>query len=105
MHFDCSKSSGTEWNEPGVRDCARETEPISGLTSQSGSPPALNVVKVVLSSIEKPVSLLDITAMSQLRKDAHPSSYNGFKGMDCTHWCIAGLPDVWNQILYTELAA
>ncbi|PKI62998.1 hypothetical protein CRG98_016637 [Punica granatum] len=100
-----SHYNGTEWNEPGLRNCAKETEPMSGSTSPSGPPPALSVVKEVLSSIKNPVSLLDITAMSKLRKDAHPSSYNGFKGMDCTHWCIAGLPDTWNQILYSELIA
>ncbi|KAK4803209.1 hypothetical protein SAY86_001412 [Trapa natans] len=101
-----SHYNGTEWNEPGATNCARETEPISrSTTPMSGSSPSMNVVKEVLSSIKKPVSLLDITAMSQLRKDAHPSSYNAFQGMDCTHWCIAGLPDAWNQILYRELAA
>ncbi|KAL2898366.1 Protein trichome birefringence-like 2 [Bienertia sinuspersici] len=23
--------------------------------------------------------------------------------MDCNHWCIAGVPDTWNQLLYTTL--
>lgn len=95
--------SGTEWNEPGVRNCSREMIPFNGSVYPVGLPQAAYVVKEVLGSMKKPVHLLDITSLSQLRKDAHPSSYNGFKGMDCTHWCVAGLPDTWNQLLYAAL--
>ncbi|XP_075507991.1 protein trichome birefringence-like 39 [Primulina tabacum] len=31
------------------------------------------------------------------------SSYNAFKGMDCTHWCVAGVLDSWNHLLYARL--
>ncbi|KDP40499.1 hypothetical protein JCGZ_24498 [Jatropha curcas] len=98
-----SHYNGTEWNEPGVTNCGKETEPISGSTYPGGLPLALTVVEDVLSGIKKPVHLLNITTLSQLRKDAHPSSYNWFRAMDCTHWCIAGVPDTWNQLLYTAL--
>lgn len=84
-------------------NCSKETQPISGSIYPNGLPLALHVLEDVLSGIRKPVHLLNITTLSQLRKDAHPSSYNGFRGMDCTHWCIAGLPDTWNQLLYTAL--
>ncbi|KAJ9179591.1 hypothetical protein P3X46_011362 [Hevea brasiliensis] len=98
-----SHYNGTEWNEPKVMNCSKETQPISGSTYPSGLPLPLYVLEDVLSSIEKPVHLLNITTLSQLRKDAHPSSYNGFRAMDCTHWCIAGVPDTWNELLYTAL--
>ncbi|KAF8398304.1 hypothetical protein HHK36_017231 [Tetracentron sinense] len=93
---------GMEWNEPGVKNCSKEKLPLIGSTYPSGLPPAANVVKEVLSNMLKPVYLLDVTTLSQLRKDAHPSTYNGLKGMDCTHWCIAGLPDTWNQLLLKD---
>ena len=86
-----------------MTNCAKETTPLNGSTYPSGLPKAEYVVKDVLSTIKKPVHLLDITTLSQLRTDAHPSSYNVFKGMDCTHWCVAGLPDTWNQLLYVAL--
>lgn len=95
--------SGTEWDEPGVTNCANEKQPIVGSKYPGSLPEAALVVKDVLRTIKKPVHLLDITTLSQLRKDAHPSSFNGFKAMDCTHWCVAGLPDTWNQLLYTAL--
>ncbi|URE16066.1 hypothetical protein MUK42_13115 [Musa troglodytarum] len=68
------------------------------------SVPAQGVVTSVLGAMSKPVHLLDITLLSQLRRDAHPSAYSGdHPGMDCSHWCLAGLPDTWNQILYAAL--
>nr|XP_015881890.2 protein trichome birefringence-like 38 [Ziziphus jujuba var. spinosa] len=88
---------GKDQNEPGV------TKPISGSVYRGGLPKALYVVKDALSGMRKPVHLLDITTLSQLRKDAHPGFYNGFRRMDCNHWCIAGLPDTWNQLLYAFL--
>ena len=99
--------SGEDWNVQGVKDCSRETTPLEGSTYPAGEPLALKVLKSVLyrktSSSSMPVSLLDITTLSQLRKDGHPSKYNNLGGMDCTHWCLAGVPDTWNQLLYTEL--
>ncbi|XP_043723695.1 protein trichome birefringence-like 38 [Telopea speciosissima] len=100
-----SHYNGTDWNQPGVKNCFGQTEPLSGSTYPGGSPEASVVLNQVLSNMSKPVYLLDITILSQLRKDAHPSSYNGFKGMDCTHWCLAGVPDTWNQLLYAAFIA
>ncbi|KAK8577259.1 hypothetical protein V6N13_122250 [Hibiscus sabdariffa] len=98
-----SHYNGAGWNEPGVRNCSRQMTPFMGPVHPTGLTHAVDVVKDVISSIKKPVYLLDITALSQLRKDAHPSSYNAFNGMDCTHWCVAGLPDTWNLLLYAAL--
>ncbi|XP_031741994.1 protein trichome birefringence-like 38 [Cucumis sativus] len=98
-----SHYNGNEWNEPGVRNCFKETSPINGSTYPGGLPAASLTLEKVLSEVSKPIQVLNITTLSQLRKDAHPSSYNGFRGMDCTHWCIAGLPDTWNQLLYATL--
>lgn len=94
-----------EWGESG-KNCYRQTQPIIGSTYRTGPLPAQSIVKNVLSSMSKPVYLLDITLLSQLRKDAHPSMYSGdHSGMDCSHWCLAGLPDTWNQILYAALTS
>ncbi|CAI0560278.1 unnamed protein product [Linum tenue] len=99
-HYDLC--SGAGWGEAGVRDCSRETTPIAGAT-RGVVPLALQVQEDILRSIRKPVHFLNITAMSYMRKDGHPASHNGLGGMDCTHWCVAGVPDTWNQILSTTL--
>ncbi|XP_047330024.1 protein trichome birefringence-like 38 [Impatiens glandulifera] len=92
---------GREWNSRS-KDCYGEHEPLLGETYPAGIPQAAIVVKRVLNQIKKPVYLLDITHLSQLRKDAHPSAYGGEHGggTDCSHWCLPGLPDTWNQLLY-----
>ncbi|XP_059661398.1 protein trichome birefringence-like 42 [Cornus florida] len=99
---------GKEWNEPKVRSCEGQTKPIEGSNYPGDHYPGEAVVKSVLSSMERPPFLLDITLLTQLRKDGHPSKYAGGDGgsataTDCSHWCLAGVPDTWNQLLYTIL--
>ncbi|KAG0484661.1 hypothetical protein HPP92_008740 [Vanilla planifolia] len=95
---------GGDWGGSNAKDCYGETEPVEGSRYPGGPVPAQGIVNQVLSSMSKPVYLLDITLLSQLRKDAHPSKYSGeHSGMDCSHWCLPGLPDTWNQILYAVL--
>ncbi|KAE8709094.1 Protein trichome birefringence-like 37 [Hibiscus syriacus] len=94
---------GREWNRP-KRSCNGELQPLSGSKYPAGAPPAAAILNKILGNMKKPVYLLDITTLSQLRKDAHPSTYNGqHSGNDCSHWCLPGLPDSWNQLLYAAL--
>ncbi|XP_065861631.1 protein trichome birefringence-like 41 [Euphorbia lathyris] len=97
-----SHYNGSSWNEPTAKSCVREQEPMPESTYPGGLPPALEVLKTVLKNMKKPVKLLDITLLSLLRKDAHPSNYGlaGPTSIDCSHWCLSGVPDTWNLILY-----
>ncbi|XP_075674054.1 protein trichome birefringence-like 41 isoform X3 [Castanea sativa] len=97
-----SHYNGSLWNEPSAKSCVGQKQPVFGSTYPGGLPPAVAVLKSVLSKITKPVTLLDITTLSLLRKDGHPSIYGlgGSTTMDCSHWCLAGVPDTWNEILY-----
>lgn len=98
-HYD-----GLDWGEPKAKSCSAEKKPVNGSTYPTGPLPQQDIVSSVLSSMTKHVHLLDITLLSQLRKDGHPSKYNGLHTpMDCSHWCIAGVPDTWNQLLYASL--
>ena len=57
--------------------------------------------------------LLDITWLSLPRSDAHPggwrsglaSSFAESAVQDCSHWCLPGVPDVWNALLAAMLGA
>ncbi|XP_027170589.1 protein trichome birefringence-like 41 [Coffea eugenioides] len=101
-----SHYNGTDWNEPTAKSCVRQKEPVVGSRYPAGQPPALTVLKRVLNTIKKPVKLLDITNLSLLRKDGHPSIYGlgaATGGMDCSHWCLPGVPDTWNLLLYNLL--
>ncbi|CAL4962341.1 unnamed protein product [Urochloa decumbens] len=97
--------NGAEWGE-GSRSCAQQTQPIAGSSYPAGPVPAQGAVRGALAGMSKPVYLLDVTLLSQLRRDGHPSAYSGgHPGNDCSHWCLAGVPDTWNQILYATLLA
>uniref|UniRef100_J3L2E4 Uncharacterized protein n=2 Tax=Oryza brachyantha TaxID=4533 RepID=J3L2E4_ORYBR len=97
--------NGADWGE-GSRSCAQQTQPVAGSTYPAGPLPAQSAVRSALAGMSKPVFLLDITLLSQLRRDGHPAGYSGgHPGNDCSHWCLAGVPDAWNQILYASLLA
>ncbi|KAH7387424.1 hypothetical protein KP509_16G022300 [Ceratopteris richardii] len=56
--------------------------------------------------------LLDVTHLSMYRRDAHSSIYHVGRSeprpmhhQDCSHWCLPGLPDVWNEILFASMAS
>ncbi|XXG54446.1 hypothetical protein AAC387_Pa03g2321 [Persea americana] len=52
--------------------------------------------------------IMNVTQTTALRPDGHPSIY--FLGatagpaplnkQDCRHWCLPGIPDTWNELLY-----
>ncbi|MED6156401.1 hypothetical protein PIB30_014152 [Stylosanthes scabra] len=50
------------------------------------------------------IKILDITALSQLRDEAHvsPSRFDRNRS-DCLHWCLPGVPDTWNEILLAQI--
>lgn len=103
----------TEWNDPVSKNCYGETVPVSGRNYSGAYPDQMSVVQGVIRAMTYPVYLLDITTLSELRKDGHPSIYSGDlspeqraspdHSADCSHWCLPGLPDTWNQLLYTAL--
>ncbi|XP_059668797.1 protein trichome birefringence-like 43 [Cornus florida] len=98
-------ANASDWGEPNVKNCVGQKQPLHGPKYPGRPHPAEVVQKEVLHSMSNPVYLLDITTLSQLRKDGHPSIYGrgGHNDMDCSHWCLAGVPDTWNQLLSAAL--
>lgn len=70
-------------------------------------------MKEVIGTMIFPVTLLDITGLSQFRKDGHPSIYSSIVTSDekqhpkhfayFSHWCLLGVLDTWNELLYVTL--
>ncbi|KAI3775193.1 hypothetical protein L1987_49762 [Smallanthus sonchifolius] len=107
---------GGSWRAGG--NCHLETLPNLGSTpSQSSSTwTQYHIFRDVISnqsktsSIEatKVMNILNTTIMSSRRKDGHPSLYYlgpklspaAAHRQDCSHWCLPGVPDAWNEILY-----
>lgn len=94
--------------------CYNQREPLEYL-SRPHVPEQLVVLQKVLRRMEFPVVVQEITRMSALRRDGHPSIYDrgnssGEKkqlkdrnNSDCSHWCLPGVPDTWNEILNAML--
>lgn len=96
-------TSGANWGEPKEESCKGQTKPLGGSTYPGERYPGEPIIKEVLNTMKKHVHLLDITLLTQLRKDGHPSIYGTSGQQDCSHWCVAGVPDTWNLLLYTTL--
>ncbi|KAJ0449928.1 putative PMR5 domain, PC-Esterase [Helianthus annuus] len=105
---------GGDWKSGG--SCHLETLP--DLSSSPVSPATMfysNIIGSVLSkhenrsSSQTKLEFLNVTYMSSKRKDGHASVYySGPKDggpaplhrQDCSHWCLPGVPDSWNELLY-----
>jgi hypothetical protein len=108
-----------DWGGRGVR-CYNETRPVPrrGYWGSGSDRRMMQVMADVLGRMRRvPVALLNITQLTEHRVDAHVSVYTEAGGelltdaqradpekyTDCIHWCVPGVPDTWNQILYAHL--
>lgn len=107
-----------DWGGEAGGNCYNQTTPIDNLAywGPSTSKSMMQVLKEVFSASRVPVTLLNITQLSEYRKDAHTQIYkkqwnpltpeqlaNPRSYADCNHWCLPGLQDTWNEVLYTKL--
>ncbi|XP_020103608.1 protein ESKIMO 1-like [Ananas comosus] len=115
------KSAG--WGNPNGIKCALETTPVANRTKplELGTDWRLFAVAAEtarwLNRRGTPVHFVNITALSEVRKDAHTSVHTLRQGKlltpeqqanpamyaDCIHWCLPGVPDTWNEFLYAQI--
>ncbi|KAL4291994.1 hypothetical protein GQ457_14G026350 [Hibiscus cannabinus] len=110
-------SKGDWGGEPGG-NCYNQTTLIED-PNYWGTDSRKSIMKVIgeeFGKSEFPITLLNITQLSSYRKDAHTSIYkkqwnpltpeqlaNPASYADCTHWCLPGLQDTWNELLFAKL--
>ncbi|CAI8602277.1 unnamed protein product [Vicia faba] len=110
--YSSSHFSGGQWNSGG--QCDSEIVPIKNKKYLRQYPPKMRVLEKVLKNMKTCVTYLNVTKMTDFRKDGHPSIYrkhnlssderkSPLMYQDCSHWCLPGVPDTWNEILYAEL--
>ncbi|KAH6837562.1 trichome birefringence-like protein [Perilla frutescens var. hirtella] len=108
-----------DWGNENGTKCFNETRPITNKRHWgSGSDKRMmSVVAGVVGRMKVPVTVINITQLSEYRIDGHTSIHTELGGKvlteeqkadpyhfaDCIHWCLPGVPDTWNQILYTHL--
>ncbi|XP_042516171.1 protein trichome birefringence-like 16 [Macadamia integrifolia] len=90
-----------DWNSGGSCD---NTAPLSRGTEVSQDASSDSAVESAVKGTG--LKILDITALSELRDEGHISRYSikGTEGVnDCLHWCLPGIPDTWNELLFAQL--
>ncbi|KAM0847174.1 hypothetical protein ACQ4PT_055168 [Festuca glaucescens] len=110
------------WGNPDGIRCAKETMPLLNWNGPIWLGTDWDMFKVASNvtreaSPRVPITFVDITTMSERRKDGHTSVHTIRQGQiltpeqqadpgtyaDCIHWCLPGVPDIWNSILYTRI--
>ncbi|OMO61153.1 hypothetical protein COLO4_33540 [Corchorus olitorius] len=66
------------------------------------------IVEGTIQGMKTPVKYLNVTKLTEYRKDAHSSIYwmkkkKSRPSPDCSHWCLPGVPDTWNHLLYATM--
>ena len=104
------------WNEGGY--CDKYREPETDQAKIEGEPLTNKIIYEVVKQMEGggdggttkelKVKYLNITYLTEVRKDGHPSRHREpgtppGAPQDCSHWCLPGVPDTWNQLLYAHL--
>ncbi|CAN6561037.1 unnamed protein product [Malus baccata var. baccata] len=107
-----------EWKPGSDENCFNESYPIEGSYWGTGSNmEIMDIIHDQMQDLKAKVTFLNITQLSEYRKDAHTSVYGERRGKlltkkqrsdpkkfaDCIHWCLPGVPDTWNEILYAHL--
>ncbi|KAL6619417.1 hypothetical protein ACP70R_034556 [Stipagrostis hirtigluma subsp. patula] len=111
------------WGSPNAIKCFSETQPAINYnkTLELGTDWDLfaTAQRVTKSMKKVPVHFINITALSEIRKDAHTSVHtlrqgklltkeqkaNPRKFADCIHWCLPGVPDTWNEFVYGHIVS
>ncbi|XP_021277043.1 protein trichome birefringence-like 5 [Herrania umbratica] len=101
---------GGDWDSGG--SCNGETEPILSGAFLETYPLKMKIVEEVIQEMKVPVILLNVTRLTNFRKDGHPSIFGkrltegkkvSTRRQDCSHWCVPGVPDTWNELIYATL--
>nr|XP_043622918.1 protein trichome birefringence-like 34 [Erigeron canadensis] len=117
MSMTATHQRGVDWGKQDNGNCLNETQPVMKDNFwESGSDlTMMRTLELTLSKLKArgvDVQLVNITQLTQYRKDGHPSIHRLFystlkakqlsnpsRYADCTHWCLPGVPDTWNELL------
>ncbi|KAM1595223.1 hypothetical protein PS2_001504 [Malus domestica] len=107
----------TDWGGDRGGSCYNQTT-LSEDPNYKGSDSTDDIMQIIGEVFNKskvPITFLNITQLSSYRKDAHTSIYKKQRSRlspeqlanpiryDCVHWCLPGLQDTWNELLFAKL--
>ncbi|KAL2467848.1 Protein trichome berefringence-like 7 [Forsythia ovata] len=93
----------THWSSGARQNCKVTKQPLSKISRRQKSSISDAIIDAV-NNISIPVTLLHVTPMSAFRSDAHVGAWSDNPSVpDCSHWCLPGVPDMWNELLFSFL--
>uniref|UniRef100_A0A7N0T8S6 Trichome birefringence-like N-terminal domain-containing protein n=1 Tax=Kalanchoe fedtschenkoi TaxID=63787 RepID=A0A7N0T8S6_KALFE len=93
----------SHWRDNNFRFCNVTKYPISETEGRDRSIFTDTILEVAKNMVV-PVNVLQITSMSAFRKDAHVGYWSDSPSVpDCSHWCLPGVPDIWNEIVLSNV--
>ncbi|KAH6769457.1 TRICHOME BIREFRINGENCE-LIKE 7 [Perilla frutescens var. frutescens] len=93
----------SHWRNLTLRQCNVTKLPLPEIEGKDLSPFSDAVFEVV-NGMMAPVTVLHVTPMSAFRSDAHVGTWSDRPSLsDCSHWCLPGVPDIWNEIVISYL--
>ncbi|XP_078434013.1 TRICHOME BIREFRINGENCE-LIKE 7 [Wolffia australiana] len=94
----------SHWSDPLGEGCQAKREADPG-PKVPNEPEFLGIINEVVARMRAPVTILNVTMMGEVRSDAHIGPWGDLRPMvDCSHWCLPGVPDAWNEIVFFLLA-
>ncbi|KAI3902981.1 hypothetical protein MKX01_042833 [Papaver californicum] len=98
-------SHWSHWSDQSRRSCNVTQFPMSETEGRDQSPFS-DIISEVVKNMTVPVTVLQVTSMGAFRSDAHVGPYSDMPAVaDCSHWCLPGVPDVWNEFMVSFLLA
>lgn len=98
----------SHWSEEGGggKVCDVTEQPMKDPKGNDQSEEFSGIISDVIKSMMVPATVLNVTSMGAYRSDAHIGnwSYSPLV-VDCSHWCLPGVPDAWNELVFSHLAA
>ncbi|KAJ0972109.1 hypothetical protein J5N97_020068 [Dioscorea zingiberensis] len=95
----------SHWSDSNQKVCEITQQPTSEAKGDDRSEFG-DIITEVVGKMRASVTVLNVTLMGKFRSDAHVGTWSHPASiLDCSHWCLPGVPDAWNELLLSSLFA
>ncbi|THU71126.1 hypothetical protein C4D60_Mb08t32250 [Musa balbisiana] len=93
----------SHWSDSNQKVCNLTQHPLAEAKANDRTEFSEIIVEVV-QRMKVPVTVLNVTPMGAYRSDAHIGTWSHPSTItDCSHWCLPGVPDAWNELVFSYI--
>ncbi|XP_020398281.1 protein trichome berefringence-like 7 isoform X1 [Zea mays] len=93
----------SHWGDTSQKVCEVTEQPSSEAKGNDKSEFGA-ILSDVVTNMKVPITVLNVTLMGAFRSDAHVGTWSYPPTiLDCSHWCLPGVPDAWNELVFSYL--